>query len=73
MQFEKGDFCVKEWIQNRQDGSAILQVKGTANFPVSFVYAHKSPSPFFCTYPTKDPLLNRQMINLLSLAYAEYS
>jgi len=27
---------------------------GTVNFFVSFFYAHKRPSPFFYTYPTKN-------------------
>jgi len=31
---------------------------GTVNFLVSFFYAHKRPSHFFYTYPTKSPLLN---------------
>jgi len=40
---------------------------------VSFFSAHKRPSPLFLYIPHKNPLLNRSMINLLSLAYAEYS
>ena len=47
-------------------------VSNTKRREVSFFFAHKRPGPFFLYIPHNNRRLNRQMINLLSLAYAEY-
>jgi len=73
-----------KWLENREDGSRIFRLRNRQHgsdilrlqnhqFPCFFVMPTKHLALFSIYIPTKNPLLNRQMINLLSLAYAEYS